>query len=75
MADMLVGHDTKYDFMAASFKTSFLTYCDDSHKGRVGAVSVIPITCTFKSFKPIFLATQLVTMRENCIYSMMEMDC
>ena len=40
MADLLVGYDTKYDFMAARFKTSFITYCDDSHKGRVGAVYV-----------------------------------
>ena len=32
----MVGYDTKYDFMAARFKTSAVTFCDNQNKGRVG---------------------------------------
>ena len=36
----VVGYDTKYDFMAARFKTSAVTFCDNQNKGRVGILGL-----------------------------------
>ena len=38
--DNLQGYDTKYDFMAARFKTSAVTFCDNQNKGRVDIVGL-----------------------------------
>ena len=37
---VICGYDVKHDLNAARFKTSILTYCDSTNKGRIGMAAI-----------------------------------
>ena len=37
---VICGYDIKHDLNAARFKTSILTYCDSTSKGRIGMAAI-----------------------------------
>ena len=66
---VICGYDVNHDLNAARFKTSILTYCDSTNKGRIGMAAIS--NCKISEVHKIQLEITIANMpchHSNCAH-------